>query len=54
VAKRKADLKKLMAIAKKASRSVKRPYVDHGTLLYDERGLPKGAHVSRDVRIARP
>ena len=37
----KATLADLMAIAKRASRSVKRPYVDHGALLYDESGLPK-------------
>jgi antitoxin VapB len=39
--KRKASLMELMAIAKRASRTVKRPYVDHGTLLYDDHGLPK-------------
>ena len=37
----KATLGDLMAIAKRASRAVKRPYVDHGELLYDEQGLPK-------------
>jgi len=37
----KASLQELMAIAKRASRLVKRPYVDHAELLYDERGLPK-------------
>ena len=37
----KASLAELMAIAKRASRSVKRPYVEHGQLLYDEHGLPK-------------
>ena len=37
----KASLAELMAIAKRASRAVKRPYVEHGQLLYDERGLPK-------------
>jgi antitoxin VapB len=37
----KATLLELMAIAKRASRAVKRPYVEHGQLLYDERGLPK-------------
>ena len=36
-----ASLADLMAIAKRASESVKRPYVDHGELLYDEYGLPK-------------
>jgi antitoxin VapB len=37
----KASLTELMAIAKRASRAVKRPYVEHGQLLYDEHGLPK-------------
>jgi len=37
----KASLDDLMAIAKRASRAVKRPYVDHGELLYDDHGLPK-------------
>jgi antitoxin VapB len=37
----KASLGELMAIARRASRTVKRPYVDHGELLYDEHGLPK-------------
>lgn len=37
----KASLSELMAIAKRASKAVKRPYVDHGELLYDEHGLPK-------------
>lgn len=36
-----ASLEELMAIAKRVSRGVKRPYVDHGDLLYDEHGLPK-------------
>ena len=39
--KSKASLAELMNIAKRASRAVKRPYVDHGTLPYDEHGLPK-------------
>jgi antitoxin VapB len=39
--KRKASVAELMAIARRASKLVKRPYVDHGELLYDERGLPK-------------
>lgn len=38
---RKPSLEELMAIARRASRAVKRPYVDHGDLLYDENGLPK-------------
>jgi antitoxin VapB len=37
----KASLAELMAIAKRASRAVRRPYVEHGQLLYDEHGLPK-------------
>jgi len=37
----KATLPELIAIAKRAAKSVKRPYVDHGELLYDEHGLPK-------------
>ena len=37
----KASLAELMAIAKRASQAVKRPYVKHGELLYDEHGLPK-------------
>ena len=39
--KRRASLDELMAIAKRAARGVKRPYVDHGELLYDKHGLPK-------------
>jgi len=31
----------LRAIAKRAAAHVKRPYLDHAALLYDERGLPK-------------
>jgi antitoxin VapB len=34
-----ATFAELMAIAKRASKALKRPYVDHGTLLYDEHGL---------------
>ncbi len=37
----KASLAELMAIAKRASRGVKRAYIDHAELLYDEHGLPK-------------
>ena len=37
----KASLAELMSIAKRASRAVNRPYVDHAELLYDEHGLPK-------------
>jgi antitoxin VapB len=36
----KASLAELMAIAKRASRAVKRPYLEHGELLYDDCGLP--------------
>ncbi len=39
--KTKASLEDLIAIARRASRTVKRPYVAHGELLYDENGLPK-------------
>jgi antitoxin VapB len=31
----------LRAIAKRAAAHVKRPYLDHAKLLYDEHGLPK-------------
>jgi antitoxin VapB len=37
----KASVEELLAIAKRASFQVKRPYLDHAALLYDERGLPK-------------
>ena len=37
----KASLEELLAIAKRVSDQVKRPYLDHATLLYDENGLPK-------------
>ena len=37
----KASVKELLAIAKRASAHVKRPYLDHAEFLYDERGLPK-------------
>ncbi len=36
-----ASFEELMAIATRASRAVRRPYIDHGKLLYDEHGLPK-------------
>lgn len=39
--KSKASVDELLAIADRAAAHVKRPYVDHGELLYDERGLPK-------------
>lgn len=31
----------IRAIAKRASARVKRPYLDHAELLYDDHGLPK-------------
>jgi antitoxin VapB len=31
----------IRAIAKRAAAQVKRPYLDHAELLYDEHGLPK-------------
>ncbi len=37
----KASVEELLAIAKRAYAHVKRPYLDHAELLYDERGLPK-------------
>jgi antitoxin VapB len=37
----KAGVEELLAIAKRASVQVKRPYLDHAEFLYDERGLPK-------------
>ncbi len=37
----KATVDEMMAIAKRAAVGVKRPYIDHGDLLYDEYGLPK-------------
>lgn len=40
---RKTSLADLTAIAERASRAVKRPYVSHGELLYDRDGLPKKA-----------
>jgi len=38
---RKASVEELLAIADRAASHVKRPYVDHAPLLYDENGLPK-------------
>lgn len=38
---RKASVEELLAIADQAAAHVKRPYVDHAELLYDENGLPK-------------
>jgi antitoxin VapB len=37
----KATVEELLAIADRAAAQVKRPYVDHAELLYDENGLPK-------------
>jgi antitoxin VapB len=37
----KASLEELRAIAKRATASVKRPYLDHAEFLYNELGLPK-------------
>ena len=37
----KASVEELLAIADHAAAHVKRPYLEHGDLLYDERGLPK-------------
>ncbi len=31
----------ILAIAKRASTHIKRPYLDHAEFLYDEHGLPK-------------
>ena len=39
--KSKASVKELLAIADRAAAHVKRPYVRHDELLYDESGLPK-------------
>ncbi|MDX2154457.1 MAG: type II toxin-antitoxin system VapB family antitoxin [Bryobacteraceae bacterium] len=38
---RKATLEEILAIARKTSRLVRRPYLDHADLLYDPHGLPK-------------
>jgi len=39
--KTRASVSELLAIADRAAAHVKRPYVDHAELLYDENGLPK-------------
>lgn len=39
--KNKASVQELLEIAKRAAANLKRPYVDHADLLYDENGLPK-------------
>lgn len=36
-----ASVEELLKIADRAATHLKRPYVDHAELLYDERGLPK-------------
>lgn len=36
-----ASLDELLAIADRAAANLKRPYVDHADLLYDDNGLPK-------------
>jgi antitoxin VapB len=36
-----ASVEELRAIAKRAATHVKRPYLDHVKLLYDQHGLPK-------------
>lgn len=41
VDRRKASLDELRSIAGRISAQVRRPYIDHAELLYDERGLPK-------------
>jgi antitoxin VapB len=38
---KKASVEELLAIADRASVHLKRPYVDHAELLYDDHGLPK-------------
>jgi antitoxin VapB len=38
---KKASVEELLAIADRAAACVRRPYVDHAELLYDEHGLPK-------------
>jgi antitoxin VapB len=37
----KASVEELLAIAGRVAVQVKRPYLDHADLLYDEHGLPK-------------
>jgi antitoxin VapB len=37
----KASVEELRAISERAAVHVKRPYVDHAVLLYDEDGLPQ-------------
>jgi antitoxin VapB len=37
----KATVEDLLAIGRRASKGLKKPYPDHAALLYDEAGLPK-------------
>jgi len=37
----KASVDELLVIADRAAAQLKRPYLDHGELFYDENGLPK-------------
>jgi antitoxin VapB len=39
--KKRASFEELIALATKAGEGLKRPYQDHGDMLYDEHGLPK-------------
>ena len=36
-----ASVEELLTIADRAAAHIRRPYVDHADLLYDENGLPK-------------
>ncbi|MGH9609754.1 MAG: type II toxin-antitoxin system VapB family antitoxin [Bryobacteraceae bacterium] len=38
---KKASVEEMLAIGRRAAANLKRPYVDHAELLYDEHGLPK-------------
>jgi antitoxin VapB len=38
---RRATLAEVLAIAARAAEGVRRPYPDHGDVLYDEHGLPR-------------
>jgi antitoxin VapB len=37
----KPSVEQLLAVARRASAHIKKPYFDHAEFLYDERGLPK-------------
>ena len=41
LAKTKASVSELLAIADRAAAHIKLPYADHAELLYDDNGLPK-------------